>query len=95
MQQNRGPGYDEHHVVERWSENDGIPPSMIYSPDNEAPIPTLKHWEINSWLDSPNEDFKDSEGNKMSPREYLQGKGWEERRRVGIDALIRYGVLKP
>ncbi len=48
LQQNRGPGYDTHHVVERWSENDGIQPSMIYASDNEVPVPTLKHWEINA-----------------------------------------------
>ncbi len=95
LQQNRGPGYDEHHVVERWSEKDGIPPSMIYSPDNEALIPTLRHWEINSWLDTPNAEFEDSEGNDMSPRQYLRGKSWEERRRIGMDALIRFGALKP
>jgi hypothetical protein len=95
LQQNRGPGYDKHHVVERWSENDGIPPNIIYSPDNEVLIPRLKHWEINGWLDEPNEEFKDSQDNKMSPRQYLKGKSWEERRRVGIDALIRFGVLKP
>jgi hypothetical protein len=30
-----------------------------------------------------------------SPREYLKGKSWAERRRVGLDALIDAGVLKP
>jgi hypothetical protein len=61
LQQNRAPGYDKHHVVEWWSENDGIPPSMIYSPDNEVLIPRLKHWDINGWLDEPSEEFKDSQ----------------------------------
>lgn len=94
LRQNQGRGYDEHHVVERWSENDGIPPSMIYAADNEALIPILKHWEINGWLDEPNEEFKDQDGKKISPREYMKGKSWEERRRVGIDALVKFGVLK-
>lgn len=95
LQQNRGTGYDRHHVVERWSEDDGISRDMIYSSENEVPIPTLKHWEINGWMDTPNIEFKDSEGNEMSPRQYLKGKSWEERRRIGIDALIKFGVLKP
>lgn len=95
LQQNSGRGYDKHHIVERWSEDYGIPPSMIYSPDNEPLIPKLKHWEINGWLSQPNEEYKDSDGNKVSPREYLRGKSWEEHRRVGIDALVRFGVLKP
>lgn len=31
----------------------------------------------------------------LSPREYLRGKSWEEKRRVGLDALMRFGVLAP
>lgn len=54
LQQNAGTGYDIHHVVQRESEKEGIPASMIYSSENEVPIPTLKHWEINSWLSQPN-----------------------------------------
>jgi hypothetical protein len=60
-----------------------------------VPIPTLKHWEINAWLDEPNDEFTDAAGNAISPRQYLKGKSWNERRRVGIDALIRFGVLEP
>jgi hypothetical protein len=30
----------------------------------------------------------------LSPREYLRGKDWDERRRVGLDALAKVGVLK-
>jgi hypothetical protein len=95
LQQNAGTGYDVHHVVERWSENDGIPPGMIYSSENEVPIPTLKHWEINAWLDEPNSQFTDAAGNEMSPRQYMKGKSWDERRRIGIQALIKFGVLTP
>jgi hypothetical protein len=46
------------HIVERWSRKDGIPEEWIESPDNIVPIPKLKHWEINKWLDTPNEEFK-------------------------------------
>jgi hypothetical protein len=90
-----GRGYDMHHVVERWAARDGVPPSIIFSPENEVPIPKLKHWQINRWFDTPSEEFKDIDGNEMTPRQYLRGKSWEERRRVGIEALIRFGVLKP
>jgi hypothetical protein len=95
LQQNSGAGYDKHHVVERWSENYGIPGAIIYSPQNTVPIPKLKHWEINRWLDLANDDFKDAAGENISPRGYLEGKGWEEHRRIGIEALIKFGVLKP
>ena len=62
LQQNAGTGYDLHHVVEQSSAKDGVPPSMIYSPENEVPIPRLKHWEINAWLDTPNPEFTDRMG---------------------------------
>jgi hypothetical protein len=84
-------GYDIHHIVEQTSaERDGFPRSMIDSPENLVRIPTLKHWEINAWYQTENKDF---EG--RSPREYLRGKDWKTRRKVGISALIKYGVLKP
>ncbi len=95
LQQNAGTGYDIHHVVQRESEKDGVPRSMIYGPQNEVPIPTLKHWEINAWLNEPNDDFRDAAGNAISPRQYLRGNSWDERWRVGIRALIKFGVLKP
>jgi hypothetical protein len=95
LQQNRGTGYDKHHIVEQWSEKDGIPRRLIDAPENSVSIPTVTHWEINRWLDKPNDDFLDSKGNKMSPREYLRGKSWEERYQFGIDVLVRFKVLKP
>jgi hypothetical protein len=88
-------GYEEHHIVEQWSEGDGIPRSKIDSPENLVRIPTVKHWELNKWLDAPNEKFLNPEGNMMSPRQYMKGKSWEERYRFGLDALVRFGVLKP
>jgi hypothetical protein len=51
-------GYDVHHIVEKTSaERDGFPPSMIHGPENLVRIPRFKHWEINSWYMSPNEDY--------------------------------------
>lgn len=85
------PGYDRHHIVEQSSaELDNYPRRMIDDPDNLVSIPRMKHWEINAWYQTRNSDFGD-----VSPRDYLRGKDWDERRRVGLRALKRFGVLKP
>jgi hypothetical protein len=84
-------GYHRHHVAERSSAlEDGYSKEEVDGPENLALIPTLKHWEINGWYGRPNDDF-----GGMSPREYLKGKSWAERTRVGRDALIKFEVLKP
>ncbi len=85
------PGYDIHHIVERTSaEQDGFPQSIINAPENLVRIPRFKHWEITGWYMKMNESF-----GGISPRDYLRGKTWPERIGVGLDALIRHGVLKP
>lgn len=63
---------------------------MIESRNNVVRIPTMRHEDVNAWYQKRSVEF----GN-MSPREYLRDKSWEERRRVGIQALIENGVLKP
>src|SRR5580700_7254000 len=84
-------GYNIHHVVEQTpARNDGYPEDMINGSDNLVRIPTLKHWQINGWYGERNEKY-----DYLSPREYLRGKSWEERVRVGKDALILFEVLKP
>ncbi len=84
-------GYDIHHIVEQApAEQDGFPRSLINSRDNLVRIPTLKHWQINSWYQTLNDDF-----GGLSPRGYLRGKTWEERSKVGRDVLIEQGILKP
>jgi hypothetical protein len=84
-------GYDIHHIVEQTpAEQDGFPRSMIDAPDNLVRIPTFKHWELNAWYQMPNDDF-----GGVSPRTYLRSKDWTERTRVGRDALIDHGILKP
>ncbi len=84
-------GYDIHHIVEQTpARKEGFSDDIIDGPDNLVRIPTLKHWQINGWYGRPNKEFGD-----LSPRDYLRGKNWDERRRVGVDALIRFGVLKP
>jgi hypothetical protein len=81
----------EYHIVERTSaEQDGFPRSQIEAGENKVLIPRYKHWEINAWYQTASKDF-----DGLSPRDYLRGKDWDERRKVGLDALIDHGVLKP
>jgi hypothetical protein len=61
---------------------------MIDGPDNLVRISTLKHWEINRWYETSNEEF-----GGFTPRVYLKGKAWSARTRVGYKALIDNGVL--
>jgi len=84
------PGYDVHHIVEQTSAlRDGFPSSRVNAPENLVRIPRLKHWMITGWYMMKNDRYGD-----VSPRTYLRGKSWEERQRVGRDALIKHGVLK-
>jgi Escherichia/Staphylococcus phage prohead protease len=84
-------GCDIHHIVEQTpAAQDGYPRHMIDAPENLARIPRLKHREINGWYQTGNRDL-----NGLSPREYLRGKDWSERTRMGLGALVRHGVLKP
>jgi hypothetical protein len=51
-------GYDIHHIVEQASARDyGYPNSMINAPQNLVRIPRYKHWELNSWYETPNRDL--------------------------------------
>lgn len=87
----RRPGYDDHHVVEQtWAEYFGISRSQINDPENVVSIPRLMHWRITGWYATKNRRF-----DGMSPREYLSDKSWDERRRIGQEVLVEFGVLKP
>jgi hypothetical protein len=84
-------GYEIHHIVEQTpAEQDGYRRSQIDGPENLVRIPTLKHREITGWYQTRNDDY-----GGVSPRDYLRGKLWEERTRIGLDALIEHKVLKP
>jgi hypothetical protein len=84
------PGYDIHHIVEKTSaEQDGFPRSMIHGPENLVRIPRFKQWEINSWYMTKNDAYQG-----VSPREHLRGKAWADRFEIGIDAMIRHGILR-
>ena len=88
---NPQPGYNIHHIVEQTSAVQvGFSSDMINDPDNLVRIPTLKHWLINGWYSTNNPEF-----GGLSPRDYLRGKSWNERVRVGKDALTQFGVLVP
>lgn len=85
------PGYDVHHIVERASAyEDGFPAELVEGPENLVLIPTLKHWEINSWAMRSRASL-----GGLSPRQYLRGKSWAERYQLGLAGLIENGVLVP
>jgi hypothetical protein len=89
-------GYDIHHPVEQTpARDDGYPESMVDGPNNRVSVPRLRHWQITGWYGRKNPEFKDENENSVSPREYLRGKRWDERVRLGKMALIKFGVLKP
>jgi hypothetical protein len=84
-------GYDDHHVVEQtWAEYFGFARSQIDDPSNLVSIPRLKHYQITGWYAARNERF-----GGLSPRQYLSDKSWDERMRVGREALVIFKVLKP
>jgi hypothetical protein len=84
-------GYNIHHIVEQDAAHKaGYPKSMINGYDNLARIPAIKHWEITGWFMQKNKQY-----GGLSPREWLADKDWATRRKVGLEALKIFGVLKP
>jgi hypothetical protein len=83
-------GYDIHHVVERASaDENGSEDHLIEAPENLVRIPRWKHWQINGYYQTKSDEF-----GGQTPREYLNGKRWEERSRVGLNTLERFGILR-
>jgi hypothetical protein len=85
-------GYQDHHIVEQTSaeKDGGFSRILIDSPDNRVRIPTMKHEDINAWYQAKSPYYE-----WQAPRDYLRDKSWDERRAVGLKALIDNGVLKP
>jgi hypothetical protein len=84
-------GFEVHHRAERTSAlRDGYPRSVVNGRGNLVLIPTLRHWEVTGWYMKSNRDF-----GGLTPREYLRGKSWEERQRIGNQAMKLHGILKP
>jgi hypothetical protein len=70
------PGYQDHHIVEQTpARKEGFPNSRIDDSENVVRIPARKHRDISDWYSTSNEDF-----GGQSPRDYLRGRSWEERR---------------
>jgi len=85
------PGYELHHIVEREAaRRAGFREVLIEGWENRVLIPKYRHHEITGWFMRANWEY-----GGLSPREYLLGKSWDERYRVGLRALIFYGVLRP
>jgi hypothetical protein len=87
----RPPGYDIHHIVEQTPARDEkFPETEIEGPANRVLVPRYRHWEITAWYNRKNDCL-----GSVSPRNYLRGKDWNERVKMGLEALIKHGVLKP
>ena len=88
------PGYQIHHIVEQGpARGEGYSKDDIEAPEILVRISTLRHRQISGWYSTPTD--AESEFHGLSPREYLHGKDWAEKLRVGREALVRFGVLKP
>jgi hypothetical protein len=84
------PGYDIHHIVEQTAaERYGFSRGEIENPENLVRVPRLQHYQITGWYAAGDDSF-----DRLSPREYLKDKDWDERYRVGLIALRKFGVLK-
>jgi hypothetical protein len=84
-------GYDVHHVVEKAAAKDaGFAAAQIDGPENLVRVPRIAHFQITGWYMAKNDEF-----DGQSPRQYLAEKSWEERRQVGLYALVKFKVLKP
>jgi hypothetical protein len=76
-------------VEQATAADDGSENALIGAPGNLARIPTVKHWELNRWYETPNPRF-----NQMTPRQFLKEKHWGERYEIGLEALREIGVLQ-
>ncbi|WP_126113373.1 MULTISPECIES: hypothetical protein [unclassified Bosea (in: a-proteobacteria)] len=84
-------GFDVHHRAERAAALvDGYSRALVNGRANLVLVPTLRHWEVTGWYMTPNRDYRG-----LTPREYLRGKNWEERLRIGDRAMKLHGILKP
>ncbi len=83
------PGRDDHHIIEQGDQNSDVPREVIDGKENLVRIPRYKHWQVNGYYQTPRDEF-----DGLTPREYLKGKSIEERRRVGLDALRKFGIIE-
>ena len=84
------PGYDVHHIVEQTpARRDGFSEELINGWKNKVRIPTYRHWQITQWYATPQEKI----GN-LTPRQYLEGRTWQQRYQYGLKILRQFEVLK-
>lgn len=85
-------GYHKHHIVEESAARDaGFSEDLIQGRDNLVRIPILKHIDITRYYSTKTEQ---PDGSRISPRESLKNKTFEERRQFGLMILRGKGVLK-
>jgi len=83
-------GYEVHHTVEQTPARlDRLPEELIESFENRVLVPRFRHWEITGSYAAHLEDL-----GRMSPRDLLRGSDWVVREQYGLDALIRFEILK-
>jgi hypothetical protein len=82
-----GDGYEYHHIVEQSAEGD-IPARELHSSRNIVRLPKLLHEEVSAEFSRCDPDTK------MSIRDMLKGKSFEERLRAGIKVIRDIGILE-
>ncbi len=90
-QRPREAGYDDHHIIEQAAgRREKFEYNVTYGPQNVVRIPRWRHWMLNSWYETENEDY-----GGMAPREFLEGNGVpRDHIDVGLDGLRYVGVLR-
>lgn len=85
----RRPGYEIHHIVER---NSASPKegNRINASENLVSVPVFKHHLITGYYLKESDAYQ-----RRSLRDALRGEDWEIRYQEGLDALVKYGVMKP
>ena len=82
-----GEGYEYHHIVEQSAAGD-IAASDLNSTRNIVRIPKLLHEEINSVYG------KKDRNTRLSGRDELKGKSFEERFNRGLKAMRDVGIIE-
>lgn len=83
------PGTEVHHINEEAAaEKAGDPKWLINGDDNLVRIPKRQHRDISDYYQTKSGDF-----DGLSPREWLEGKSWKERREFGLLTLKKFNVL--
>jgi hypothetical protein len=85
------PGYEVHHIVERSQIGGDISEAEVEADDNKSLVPYYKHRDISNYYQTPGTDRNFS---KLSPREAMRGRSFQEQYEYGLRILREHGVLK-